>query len=189
LLAAFSDQAAATDYVPDVKPIVELLPRITAKGGSAIFDTLLKVAGKTRSVQASSPEKLDVFVVITDGEDSASKNGLEAAVEAAQRARAVVFVITMLGGNYDRYEKRARRAMERIALTSGGVAYFPDSMKELDVAVRQLAQEVEAIRWLVYTPATALSGKGSGLELKPAVKDKKVVVRVQDKVFSAESVQ
>ncbi len=85
------------------------------------------------SKNAKNPKQ--VLILITDGEDNASSATLEQAVRRIQDLDGpVIYSIGLLfGEDTDKREARhARKVLETISEQTGGVAYFPKSLKEVD---------------------------------------------------------
>ena len=70
-----------------------------------------------------------VLLVVTDGEDNASRESLEQAIRRLEEKNGpTVYTIGMLG---DEHSKRARRALREMAEDTGGVAFFPKDVSEV----------------------------------------------------------
>jgi Ca-activated chloride channel family protein len=70
------------------------------------------------------------------GGDNASRRTLDDVLQIAQRSSATIYTI----GIYDETDlDRNPRALQKIARLSGGRAYFPDSVKDLEQVWRDIA--------------------------------------------------
>ncbi len=68
--------------------------------------------------------------MVTDGEDDASQETLEQAVHKLQQENGpVVYAIGLLG---EEKSRRAKRALEVIAERTGGIAFFPPTLDQVD---------------------------------------------------------
>ena len=68
--------------------------------------------------------------MVTDGEDNASRETLEQTVRRLQEENGpTVYAIGILG---EERERRARRALQTIAERTGGIAFFPKTLPEVD---------------------------------------------------------
>src|SRR5690348_2385816 len=108
----FSDEAIIdTDLTSDISKMQEGLQQIDSRGGTALYDAV--VASADYLAKKGRREK-KVLLVVTDGEDNASTDTLEQAVRRVQDDNGpTVYSIGILGGER---EKRARRALEQLAL-------------------------------------------------------------------------
>jgi len=93
-------------------------------------------------------------VVISDGEDNSSSATLKEAIESAERGEVTIYTVStreLAGQDYG--AELADRAMRAIAERTGGAAFFPGSLGNLDHRLADL-QEVIRSRYLIsYKPA------------------------------------
>jgi len=93
-----------------------------------------------------------VLLVVTDGEDNASRDTLEQCVRSLQDLNGpTVYTIGILGD--DREAHRAKRALTALAFQTGGVAFFPKDMSEVDNISRQVAHDIRNQYTIGYKPA------------------------------------
>jgi len=100
---------------------------------------------------------------VTDGEDNASTLSLETAIRRIQDLDGpTIYCIGLLfGSDTDKNEARhARRVLEALAEQTGGVAYFPKSIKEVDSIAAEVAQDIRTQYTIAYrsTKSPALGG-------------------------------
>jgi VWFA-related protein len=132
---AFIDQ----DFTSDINKLQSGLSYIKSSGGTAIYDALVASADYL-SKNAKHPKQ--VLLVVTDGEDNASSATLEAAIRRIQDFDGpVIYCIGLLfGDDTTKGESRhARRVLETLAEQTGGAAYFPKSVKEVDGIAKEIA--------------------------------------------------
>jgi Ca-activated chloride channel family protein len=134
----FSDEAIIdTDLTNDVSKMQEGLQQIDSRGGTALYDAVVASADY---LAKKGKEEKKVLLVVTDGEDNASTDTLEQAVRRVQNDNGpVIYTIGILGGDH---EKRAKRALEALALQTGGVAFFPKDLGEVDQIARAVARDI-----------------------------------------------
>lgn len=143
---AFIDQ----DFTNSIDKLQEGLSYIKSSGGTAIYDALVASADYL-SKNAKHPKQ--VLLVITDGEDNASSATLEAAIRRIQDFDGpVVYCIGLLfGDDTNKTESRhARRVLETLAEQTGGVAYFPKSVKEVDGITKEVANDIRTQYTIAY---------------------------------------
>ena len=131
---AFIDQ----DFTNSIDKLQQGLSYIKSSGGTAIYDALVASADYL-SKNAKHPKQ--VLLVITDGEDNASSATLEAAIRRIQDFDGpVVYCIGLLFGDDSSKSdsRRARRVLETLSEQTGGVAYFPKSVKEVDAITKEV---------------------------------------------------
>ena len=144
----FSDEAIIdTDLTSDVAKMQEGLQQVDSRGGTALYDAV--VASADYLAKKGRREK-KVLLVVTDGEDNASTDTLEQAVRRVQDDNGpTVYSIGILGGER---EKRARRALEQLALHTGGVAFFPKDLSDVDQIARAVARDIRNQYSIYYRP-------------------------------------
>ena len=137
----FADEAYMDqDLTSNVPKLREGLAHIDSKGGTALYDAIIASADYLTK-NAKRPKQ--VLLVITDGEDNASSTTLEETVRRIQDLQGpVVYSIGLLfddsGGGSE--ARRARRALEMLANETGGVAYFPKNLKQVDTIADEVAR-------------------------------------------------
>ena len=96
--------------------------------------------------------------MVTDGEDNASSETLEQAVSSLQEENGpTVYAIGILG---EERERRARRALQTIAQRTGGIAFFPKTLAEVDEISRTVAHDIRSQYTIGYKPTTPKSAGG-----------------------------
>src|SRR5271170_3886678 len=153
---AFIDQ----DFTSDIHKLQEGLGYIKSSGGTAIYDALVASADYL-SKNAKHPKQ--VLLVITDGEDNASSATLEAAIRRIQDFDGpVIYCIGLLfGDDTNKTESRhARRVLETLSEETGGQAYFPKSVKEVDGIAKEVANDIRTQYTIAYhsTKSPTLGG-------------------------------
>jgi Ca-activated chloride channel family protein len=142
------------DYTADIKKLGSALEKVESRGGTALYDALVASAGY---LQQSKLQKRVLFVV-TDGEDNASRDNLEEAVKTLSGENGpTVYAIGLLG---EEKQRRARRAIQTIAERTGGIAFLPKSLGEVDEISRTVAHDIRNQYTIGYKPTTPRSAGG-----------------------------
>jgi len=137
------------DYTGSVPLLRDALERIESRGGTALYDAL--VATSDHLMKSAKLQK-KIILVVTDGEDTASRDTLEQAVRAiAVDGGPTVYTIGLLG--HER-EKKARRALRILAEQTGGVAFFPIDVNEVEAISQQIAHDIRNQYTIGYRPST-----------------------------------
>jgi Ca-activated chloride channel family protein len=143
---AFIDQ----DFTNDVNKLQQGLSFIKSSGGTAIYDALVASADY---LQKNAKHPKQVLLVVTDGEDNASSSTLEQAIRRIQDLDGpVIYCVGLLfGSDVNKGEARhARRVLESLAEQTGGAAYFPRSIKEVDGIAAQVAEDIRTQYSIAY---------------------------------------
>jgi Ca-activated chloride channel family protein len=137
------------DFTANINKLKEGLEKIEARGGTALYDAVVASADHLKGA------KLDkkVIFVVTDGEDNASSESLEQAVRRLQAENGpTVYAIGILGE--EEHPKRAKRALQVISERTGGIAFFPKTLDEVDAISRTVAHDIRSQYTIGYKPAT-----------------------------------
>ena len=143
---AFIDQ----DFTNSIDKLQQGLSYIKSSGGTAIYDALVASADYL-SKNAKHPKQ--VLLIVTDGEDNASSATLEQAIRRIQDFDGpVVYCIGLLfGDDTTKTEARhARRVLETLSEQTGGAAYFPKSVKEVDAITKEVANDIRTQYTIAY---------------------------------------
>src|ERR1700723_1478797 len=157
---AFIDQ----DFTNKIDKLREGLGYFKSSGGTAIYDALVASADYLTK-NAKHPKQ--VLLVITDGEDNASSATLEQTIRRIQDLDGpVIYCVGLLfGEDTDKRESRhARRVLETLAEQTGGAAYFPKSLKDVDPIAGGGAREIRTQYTISYhsTKSPTLGGYRQG---------------------------
>jgi VWFA-related protein len=153
---AFIDQ----DFTSDISKLQQGLSYVKSSGSTAIYDALVASADYL-SKNARHPKQ--VLLVVTDGEDDASSATLEEAIRRIQDFDGpVIYCIGLLFGDDDSKsdERHARRVLETLSEETGGQAYFPKSLKEVDPIAKEVADDIRTQYTIAYrsTKSPTLGG-------------------------------
>jgi Ca-activated chloride channel family protein len=144
------------DFTNDLLKLKEALEKIDAKGGTALYEA---VVASAEHLKKNGRLERKVLFVVTDGEDNASRESLEQAVKQLQEENGPsVYAIGILGD--EEHPKRARRALEIIAQRTGGLAFFPKTLDEVDEISRQVAHDIRNQYTIGYQPSNPRSSGG-----------------------------
>jgi Ca-activated chloride channel family protein len=139
----FSDEAFIDqEFTSDVNRLRDGLGHIESRGGTALYDAVVASADK---LVADAKRPKQVLVLITDGEDNASTLTLEQTIRRVQQLSGpVIYSIGLLfGDEMSRSEVRhARRALEMLSTETGGIAFFPKSIEQIDQIAAEVARDI-----------------------------------------------
>ncbi|KAA6461038.1 VWA domain-containing protein [Acidobacteria bacterium AB60] len=147
----FSDEAFIDqEFTSSVNKLREGLSHIESRGGTALYDAVVASADKL-AMDGKRPKQ--VLVLITDGEDNASTLNLEQTIRRVQQLSGpVIYSIGLLfGDEMSRSEVRhARRALEMLSTETGGIAFFPKSLEQVDQIAAEVARDIRSQYTIVY---------------------------------------
>ena len=144
------------DFTNDLLKLKEALEKIDARGGTALYEA---VVASAEHLKRNSRLERKVLFVVTDGEDNASRETLEEAVKQLQQENGPsVYTIGVLGD--EEHPKRARKALEIIAQRTGGLAFFPTTLDQVDEISRQVAHDIRSQYTIGYKPTNPRASGG-----------------------------
>jgi len=170
------------DFTNDLLKLKEALDKIDSSGGTALYDAV--VASADHLKRNARLEKKVLFVV-TDGEDNASNETLEQAVKMLQDENGPqVYAIGILGE--EEHPKRARKALDIIAGRTGGIAFFPKTLDEVDEISKTVAHDIRNQYSIGYKP-TNPKATGGFRQIRVEAKAKghgKLIVRTKSGYYA-----
>jgi VWFA-related protein len=139
----FSDEAFIDqEFTSNVNRLRDGLAHIESRGGTALYDAVVASADKL-AAEAKRPKQ--VLVLITDGEDNASTLNLEQTIRRVQQLSGpMIYSIGLLFGDEMSHSevRHARRALEMLSTETGGIAFFPKSLEQVDEIAAEVARDI-----------------------------------------------
>jgi VWFA-related protein len=139
----FSDEAFIDqDFTSDLSKLRDGLSHIESRGGTALYDAVVASADK---LVADAKRPKQVLVLITDGEDNASTLNLQQTIHRVQQLSGpVIYSIGLLfGDEMSRSEvKHACLSLEMLSTETGGMAFFPKSIEQVDQIAAEVAKDI-----------------------------------------------
>jgi Ca-activated chloride channel family protein len=172
------------DFTNKLDPLREALDRVDSRGGTALYDAV--IASADHLSKGAKKEK-KVLLVVTDGVDNESRESLESAIRKVQDDNGpTIYTIGILGDEPG--IKRAKRALQSLSDQTGGVAFFPKDLVEVDEISQEVARDIRNQYSLTYKPTNPRSNGGYRkvkVEARaPGYKD--LQVRTRDGYFADE---
>ena len=182
----FNDEAYLdVEFTNDMHLLEQGIARIDSRGGTALRDSIsmsidyLKEKGK---------KDKKVLLVVTDGNDTASndRDTLEKLVMKAQKSEVLIYAIGLLSDEEPHEAKKAKRVLNALTNTTGGLVYYPKDLAEVDAIALRVAHEIRNQYIIAYTP-TNPALDGTFRQIRVAVKGPgSPVVRTRTGYFATE---
>jgi|SRR6185437_4482107 len=156
----FSDEAFLDqDFTSNVNLLRQGLSHIDSQGGTALYDAGIAAADHLAK-QAKHPKQ--VILIITDGEDNSSSATLAETVRRVQNLNGpIVYSIGLLYDESDHTQsRRARKALQTLSDDTGGIAFFPKSLNQVDTIAAEVAQDIRHQFVIAYHPTDPISRGG-----------------------------
>jgi Ca-activated chloride channel homolog len=144
------------DFASNIEDLKAALDKIDSRGGTALYDA---VDAALNHLKLGNRDK-KTLLVITDGEDNASRYTLDELVAASEKSNALIYCIGLLGdeqpGGLFRMHgsgaKHAGKVLKQLAEVTGGQAYFPRSLEDVESTCVQIAHDIRNQYTLAYYP-------------------------------------
>jgi VWFA-related protein len=169
---AFSELVTTTDFL-DQERFLKLKVDIHSTGGTALYDALYQA---TEMLVAQGETELTrcALILLTDGDDTASRLSFQELLPAVQRAGILVFSISS-GGNET--PKRARKRLDNLAEITGAQAFLPTNADSIPATLQAIRAQLNRLYFVTYAPAEHEAGKYHSVEIKIGTKGTKLLVR------------
>jgi len=151
--------------------LVERIRQQKTTGMTALYDAVgLYLDG------AGGQEGRKVMLLYTDGGDTQSSLRFNELVDLLKASDATVYAIGALEHQSGFGRDRARSILQTIASTTGGQAFFPTSVKDLEQMYDKVVAEIRAQYTIGYVSTNARSdGAWRKVEIKSTAKDSRDV--------------
>jgi VWFA-related protein len=154
--SAYLDLPHEKEFTSDIEEMKEALARIDSRGGTAMRDAIRMSIEHLRD-KAHRDKK--VLVVVTDGVDNSSIVSLEALVKMAQQSGVSIYAVGLLSEEDRRDAARAKRELESLTEATGGAAFFPKELAEVEQIAEEVARDIRNQYTIAYSPSiSALDG-------------------------------
>ncbi|MHB1937767.1 MAG: VWA domain-containing protein [Acidobacteriaceae bacterium] len=134
------------------------IPSITKPKGTLLYDAVY-LASNDKLRQESGRKAM---VLLTDGQDEGSEEKLQSAIEAAQKADAVVYVLLISDpGFYGMIDFSSDGAMRKLVEATGGEVFpIGKNGKKLPAAFDTIESQLRTEYQVTYTPSNAAQDGG-----------------------------
>ncbi len=149
------------NFAANMQQLEAALDKIDSRGGTALYDA---VVASIDHLKLGNRDK-KVILAITDGEDNSSRYTFPQLVQFAQKSNAEIYTIGLLGGDDENSgglfhihsgdDRHAAKVLKDLAEATGGKAYFPKSLTEVDTVCQHIAHEIRDQYTLAYYPTNA----------------------------------
>jgi len=138
------------DFTANINKLRQGLEKIETRGGTALYDAVVASANHLKT--DAKLEKKVIFVV-TDGDDNESTETFEQAVRSLQAENGpTVYAIGIL--EHEDHSRHAKRALQTMCEKTGGLAFLPKTLDEVDAISRTVAHDIRTQYTIGYKPTT-----------------------------------
>lgn len=176
---AFNRSAARiVPFGTDLRAATSLVEQVRADGQTALFDAVLVALRDLRTARAGDETlRRQALIVLSDGEDSASRVAFEEVHTEVQSAGVLVYSISI------RMDERGRplpplHEFAQLANDSGGRVVAVRDVTTLDAVYTDIATELRHMYRLAYVPAAAMrTGRWHAVSVRVLDHDARVRTR------------
>src|SRR5215510_662898 len=167
----FDDSAyLEQDFTGSIGDLIDALDNIDARGETALYDAIYL---SSEHVKNGKKDK-KALLLITDGEDNVSKYGINKVIEALKQSKVTLYTVGLLEENDQRGglfkkppSKKAKDDLQKFAEITGGQAFFPKNLDEVEELVKHIAHDIRNHYTITYTPTnTKLDGSWREVTVK-----------------------
>jgi Ca-activated chloride channel family protein len=153
----------------DFPRLVKRVRDLTASGGTSLYDAIgLYLDG------ASEQDGRKVMVLYTDGADTQSSLSFDMLMTLLKASDATIYAIGALEQQPLSVQSTQRALLAKIAEETGGTAFFPGSVKDLNRIYEQVLGEIQAQYTIGYVSTNEKTdGTWRKVEIKIACPDSK----------------
>jgi len=173
MIVSFDTQAElVSDMVDDVDKLDRAIRELRPGGGTALYDAVyLACQGKLQQDEPKHKFRRAI-VMLSDGDDNNSHRSRDQALEMAQKADVVIYAIST---NHLRAENDGDKVLRYFTAETGGRAFFPFKVEELEQSFQDIANELRHQYNISYRPEPMVAdGLFHPIELR--VKGRKDIV-------------
>lgn len=185
------------NFAANMQQLEAALDKIDSRGGTALYDAVM---ASLDHLKLGNRDK-KVLLVITDGDDNSSRYTFPQLIQYAEKSNAVVYAIGLLGGSDEPHglfhigsggDRHAKKVLEEMAESTGGRAFFPKSLDQVDSICQRIAHEIRDQYTLAYYPTNAArdgSFRTVRVEAYMPNSHKRLVVRTRPGYFAPKGKQ
>lgn len=143
------------DFTSDRHRLENSILGLRAEGETALFDAVEYALDRLERARY----RKKVLVVVTDGEDNASRLKFRELIERAEEEETVIYTVGMFGSmgssslmGMARYDRDGRTELIKLAEVTGGSSHFPTNVDQCRNVMKEIAREVSQQYSLGYYP-------------------------------------
>lgn len=153
------------DTTGDVKKLSGAIHHMNAGGNTALYDAIIRASNKLRASNGGITRK--AIILISDGMDTGSKSILNDAIQAAEKAEAIVYVLSTNDLRESKYPK-GDAVLDLIAKPTGGHILPAREQGDLKHGFAEIEKSLRSQYAIGYHPADfQLNGKFRSIEIIP----------------------
>ena len=150
LVVSFDTSAElVADLISDTDKLTAAIRDLHPGGGTSLYDAIYFACRDKLSQDQPRHKFRRAIVIVSDGEDNQSRYTRDQALEMAQKADVVMYAIST---NITRIETDGDKVLKYLAQETGGRAFFPFKVEDLDQSFENIANELRHQYSISYRP-------------------------------------
>jgi VWFA-related protein len=151
LVVSFDTSAElVSDLINDTDKLTAAIRGLRPGGGTALYDAIYFACRDKLSQDQPRYKFRRAIVIVSDGDDNQSRYTRDQALEMAQKADVVIYTISTNG--ITRIESDGDKVLRYFAEETGGRAFFPFKVEDLDQSFENIANELRHQYSISYRP-------------------------------------
>jgi VWFA-related protein len=138
-----------SDLVSDTDKLTAAIRDLRPGGGTSLYDAIYFACRDKLSQDQPRYKFRRAIVIVSDGDDNQSRYTRDQALEMAQKADVVIYAIST---NITRIETDGDKVLRYFAQETGGRAFFPFKVEDLDQSFENIANELRHQYSISYRP-------------------------------------
>lgn len=136
-------------FTSDIHKMEQGIAKIDSRGGTAMRDA---ISASLDYMKDKAKRDKKVLLIITDGNDNASNTSIEKVVQRSNQTETLVYAIGLFNEEEKREGVKAKRALNELTSTTGGLAFYPKDVSDVQAEASEIARDLRNQYTLTYTP-------------------------------------
>jgi VWFA-related protein len=148
------------EFTSSIAKLQQGLGYVKAGGGTALYDAVIASADY---LSKNAKQSKQVLLIVTDGDDNSSNATLDEAIHRVQAldGPSIYCIGLLFGGDLDhRDAKHSKEVLTQLSDDTGGQAYFPKKLQDVDEIAQQVAHDIRSQYMIEYHSTKPMSVAG-----------------------------
>jgi Ca-activated chloride channel family protein len=143
-------------FTSSAQDLETAIRRTSAGGSTSLYNAVYIALKDLKKVVAKNSDEIrrQAIILLSDGEDTSSLLPFEEVLDLAKRSETAIYTIGLRdneGGGGSRTFKEAEFVLRQLAQQTGGRAFFPNQLADLNGVYSQIADELSSQYTVGYT--------------------------------------
>jgi len=145
------------NFTNSVAELEQAIHKTSAGGSTSLYNAIYIALKDLKKIIAKNTEEIrrQAIIVLSDGEDTSSLLPFEEVLDLAKRSETAIYSIGLrvpeAGGSSTRGFKEAEFVLRQFSQETGGRAFFPNQLADLNGVYGQIADELSSQYTVGYT--------------------------------------